>query len=127
MGLCLGLQLLFEETEEGGPGLRCLGILKGKVRLLPFNGLKIPHMGWNQVQIVRQHPILDGIEDKSNFYFVHSYFVEPDDREVITGVTDYGCTFTSMITRGNLVATQFHPEKSGDTGLKLLSNFLKLV
>lgn len=126
LGLCLGLQLLFEETEEGGPGLECLGVLKGKVKLLPSNGLKIPHMGWNQVKQIKKHPVFSEIPDESNFYFVHSYFVEPEDREVTLGVTDYSNTFASIIARGNLVATQFHPEKSGDVGLQLLKNFLKL-
>lgn len=126
LGLCLGLQLLFEETEEGGPGLKCLGILKGKVKLLPSNGLKIPHMGWNQVKQAKKHPIFSDIPDESNFYFVHSYFVEPEDKGVVLGVTDYSRTFASIIAKGNLVATQFHPEKSGEVGLRLLGNFLKL-
>lgn len=126
LGLCLGLQLLFEETEEGGPGLKCLGILKGKVKLLPSNGFKIPHMGWNQVRQVKKHPVFSGIPDGSNFYFVHSYYVEPQDGGLILGLTDYSCSFTSIIARGNLVATQFHPEKSGNVGLALLKNFLQL-
>ena len=126
LGLCLGLQLLFEETEEGGPGLKCLGVLKGRVKLLPSNGLKIPHMGWNQVKQVKKHPVFSGIPDESNFYFVHSYYVEPQDREVLLGETEYSCPFTSIIATGNLVATQFHPEKSGEPGLKLLDNFLRL-
>lgn len=126
LGLCLGLQLLFEETEEGGPGLKCLGIFKGKVKLLPSKGFKIPHMGWNQVKQVRKHPIFSEIPDESNFYFVHSYYVESEDKGVVLGATDYSCSFSSIIARGNLVATQFHPEKSGEMGLRLLENFLKL-
>lgn len=126
LGLCLGLQLLFEETEEGGPGLKCLGIFKGKVKLLPSNGFKIPHMGWNQVKQVGKHPIFSEIPDESNFYFVHSYYVEPEDKGVVVGTTEYSCPFTSIIARGNLVATQFHPEKSGEVGLRLLANFLKM-
>lgn len=126
LGLCLGLQLLFEETEEGGPGLKCLGVLKGKVKLLPSNGLKIPHMGWNQVEQITQHPVYSGIPDRSNFYFVHSYYVEPEDKKISVGVTRYSRAFTSIVARGNLIATQFHPEKSGAVGLRLLDNFLKM-
>lgn len=126
LGLCLGLQLLFEESDEGGPGLKCLGILKGKVKLLPPNGLKIPHMGWNQVKQSKKHPIFSEIPDESNFYFVHSYYVEPEDNALVMGTTDYSCSFTSIIARGNLIATQFHPEKSGELGLRLLANFLKM-
>lgn len=124
LGVCLGLQVLFEETEEGGA--RCLGVLPGRVRKFPA-GLKIPHMGWNQVRQVTAHPIFAGIPDQANFYFVHSYYVAPARAELAVGQTDYGVSFTSVVAQGRLVATQFHPEKSGAHGLKIYDNFLKLA
>lgn len=123
-GVCLGLQVLFSATEEGG-WHDCLDIIPGVVRKLP-PGLKVPHMGWNQVRQRVRHPIFDGIRDEANFYFVHSYYGSPEDSSVIAGETDYGVTFGSMIIRGSLIATQFHPEKSGQVGLKMYDNFLKL-
>ncbi len=125
LGICLGLQLLFTGTEEGGWN-ECLKIVPGKVKKLP-PGLKIPHMGWNQVEQKFTHPIFEGIPDKTNFYFVHSYYVDPDDRTVVVGETDYGISFCSAIARGNLVATQFHPEKSGEFGLRIYRNFFKMA
>ncbi|MFH1639148.1 MAG: imidazole glycerol phosphate synthase subunit HisH [Chloroflexota bacterium] len=125
MGICMGLQLLFTGTEEGG-WHECLGVFPGRVRRLP-PGLKIPHMGWNQVKQTRRHPVLAGIPDNTDFYFVHSYYVDAEDRSLVAGETDYGVSFCSMIARGNLVATQFHPEKSGEMGLKLYDNFLKMA
>ncbi len=124
-GVCIGLQILFTGTEEGG-WHKCLGIVPGQVRKLP-SGLKIPHMGWNQVKQRLSHPVFEGIPDEANFYFVHSYYVEPDDRSLVVGETDYGIRLCSVIARGNLVATQFHPEKSGEVGLKLYDNFMKLA
>ena len=124
-GVCMGLQLLLASSDERG-GCDCLGIIPGRVKKLP-EGLKVPHMGWNQVRQKLEHPVFNGIPDDSNFYFVHSYYVEPDDRSVVAGETDYGITFCSMIIRGNLVATQFHPEKSGEIGLKMYDNFIKWV
>jgi imidazole glycerol-phosphate synthase subunit HisH len=121
--VCVGLQVLFEETEEGG-GCQCLGLLPGKVRKLP-SGVKVPHIGWNNGKKANPHPLFEGIEDNSFFYFVHSYYVEPTDKSEIIGSTDYGMTFASAIARGNMVATQFHPEKSGSAGLKMYGNFLK--
>ncbi|MBI2919304.1 MAG: imidazole glycerol phosphate synthase subunit HisH [Chloroflexi bacterium] len=122
-GVCLGLQLLFDRTEEDG-GARCLGILPGVVRRLP-SGLKVPHMGWNQViPTSRDHWLFEGTPDGANFYFVHSYYGYPVDPSLIVGQTEYGVTFGSVLARGNLVATQFHPEKSGDLGLRLYHNFL---
>ena len=123
-GICLGLQVLFTGTEEGGSH-ECLGILPGQVKRLP-TGLKVPHMGWNQVRQRGFHPLLAGIPDGSNFYFVHSYYVEPEEESIVWGTTDYGLSFPSLIMRGNLVATQFHPEKSGEMGLRLYHNFLRL-
>ena len=122
-GVCIGLQILFDGTEEGG-WHECLGIIPGLVRKLP-PGQKIPHMGWNQVRQKITHPLFKGIPDESNFYFVHSYYVEPDDKSLIAGETEYGIPICSTLIRGNLVATQFHPEKSGQFGLKLYDNFIK--
>ena len=124
-GVCIGLQILFTSTEEGG-GHECLGIIPGRVRRLP-SGLKVPHMGWNQVKQTISHPVFDGIPDEANFYFVHSYYVEPEDKSLVAGETEYGVRLCSVIARGNLIATQFHPEKSGDVGLKLYDNFVKLA
>ncbi len=121
--VCVGLQLLFSGTEEGG-WYECLNIIPGAVKKLPA-GLKIPHMGWNQVKQTAKHPVFDSILDEANFYFVHSYYAEPEDKSVIIGTTDYGLSFGSVILKDNLIATQFHPEKSGDWGLKMYSNFLK--
>lgn len=123
--ICVGLQVLLTSTEEGGDH-KCLGIIPGKVRKLPA-GLKIPHMGWNQVKQVNAHPIFTDIPDNTNFYFVHSYYAHPLDRSVVAGVTEYGIEFCSMIIKDNLFATQFHPEKSGEPGLKMYSNFLKIA
>jgi imidazole glycerol-phosphate synthase subunit HisH len=123
LGVCLGLQVLLAGSEEGG-WQPCLNILAGRVRRLP-ESLKIPHMGWNQVDPVRPHGIFDGIPAGSNFYFVHSYFAEPEDKSLVIGQTDYGLSFCSVLARGNLVATQFHPEKSGDLGLRVYDNFLR--
>ena len=125
LGVCIGLQILFTGTEEGG-WHECLGVIPGQVRKLP-PGLKIPHMGWNQVKQRLPHPVFDGIPDEANFYFVHSYYVEPDDKSLIAGTTDYGIPICSVIARGNLVATQFHPEKSGEFGLRMYNNFIKLA
>ena len=130
LGVCVGLQVLFETTEEGG-GAACLGILPGSVRRfrLPA-GQKVPHMGWNQVWSDtggHRHPVLEGIPDGTNFYFVHSYYVAPADRAIVIGETEYGIRFPSLIATDNLVATQFHPEKSGAWGLRFYQNFCRLA
>jgi glutamine amidotransferase len=126
LGVCIGLQILFDGTEEGG-WHKCLGVLPGRVRRLPA-GLKVPHMGWNQVKPKYPHPIFAGISDGANFYFVHSYYVEPADKSLIAGETEYGLPICSVVARSNnLVATQFHPEKSGEVGLKLYDNFIRLA
>jgi glutamine amidotransferase len=122
LGVCIGLQVLLSYTQEGS-GSNCLGIVAGQVKKLP-PGLKIPHMGWNQVHQKKPHPIFKGIPEGANFYFVHSYYVEPEDEGMVAGETEYGVRFCSVLARGNLVATQFHPEKSGETGLKIYENFL---
>ncbi len=126
MGICLGTQILLEFSEEDG-GTPTLGLLPGRVpRFQPTDRRdKVPQIGWNQVRQVRKHPLLEGIDDDSEFYFVHSYYPAPATPDLTIGTTDYaGITFTSMLGRANVVATQFHPEKSGRIGLKLLNNFL---
>jgi glutamine amidotransferase len=125
LGVCMGQQALFDVSEEGGEH-PCLGVLPGRVVRLP-DGLKVPHMGWNQVRIVRPHPIFEGIPDGSNFYFVHSYYPRPDDAETVIGETEYGVTFASVVGRDNVVAIQFHPEKSGGMGLRMYENFLRIA
>jgi glutamine amidotransferase len=125
LGICIGLQVLFTGTEEGG-WHKCLNIISGRVIKLPV-GQKIPHMGWNQVKQKITHPVFTGIPDNADFYFVHSYYGQPEDGSVIAGETEYGTVIPSVLIKGNLVATQFHPEKSGDMGLKFYDNFLKLV
>ena len=121
LGICLGLQMLFTESEEFGV-YKGLDVLKGKVVRFQVD-LKVPHMGWNTVRLLGKPPIFDDIKDESYFYFVHSYYVAPDDEGIIAGTTDYGMTFTSMVWKDNIIATQFHPEKSQETGLKILKNF----
>ena len=125
LGVCLGLQALFDVTEEGG-GYPCLGVVVGGVRRFT-SGLKVPHMGWNQVRQRTAHPIFTDIADGADFYFVHSYYGVPDDPRLVAGETDYGVSFCSVLAQGNLVATQFHPEKSGPNGLKIYANFLKMA
>lgn len=131
LGICLGLQLLFTESEEFGRH-KGLGIIPGRVVRFPGemhqNGevLKVPHMGWNQIAIRKDAPIFRGIEDGSSFYFVHSYYVVPDDPSVVATETGYGVTFCSSIWRDNVMATQFHPEKSQALGLQILKNFGEL-
>jgi glutamine amidotransferase len=125
LGICLGLQVLLTESEESG-GQKCLGVVPGTVKHLPLRQ-KVPHMGWNRVRQQLDHPLFRDIPDRAYFYFVHSYYVLPRDNGVIAGETEYGTSFCSMIIRDNVVATQFHPEKSGEQGLKLLGNFLKFA
>jgi glutamine amidotransferase len=124
LGICLGLQSLFSASEENG-GTDCLGIVPGTVRHFPADiGLKVPHMGWNQVLQKQPHPLWGEIPGGERFYFVHSYYVAPADPAHIVGGTDYGLEFTSAVARDNLFAVQFHPEKSQRPGLTLLRNFL---
>ena len=126
LGICLGTQIIFERSEEDG-GVCGVGLMPGDVRLFRPDDphVKVPHMGWNAVKQVRSHPIFAGIEDNSEFYFVHSFHPQPSDPGIILGETEYaGVRFASVVGRGNVVATQFHPEKSGRIGLKLLGNFL---
>jgi glutamine amidotransferase len=124
LGICLGLQLFFPESEEGaGKGL---ALFKGKNVRLP-NSVKVPHMGWNTLRIVKQNEILDGVDDGAYVYFVHSLYPAPCDNEIVCTETDYGETFTSAVAAKNVYGTQFHPEKSGDIGLRILKNFAKIV
>lgn len=126
LGICLGLQLLFERSYENGRH-EGLGVLKGEVlRFELSEEFSVPHMGWNQLAIRRRPPVLDGVADASYFYFVHSYYVAPEDDKVVATETDYGGAFCSMIWRENLMATQFHPEKSQSEGLGLLERFARL-
>ncbi|MBE0481733.1 MAG: imidazole glycerol phosphate synthase subunit HisH [Dehalococcoidia bacterium] len=125
MAICVGMQVLFSYTEEDGIN-ECLNIVPGSVRRLP-EGRKVPHMGWNQVQKKIDHPMFEGIPDNSNFYFVHSYYPAPANNDIVAGTTEYGLSFCSMIVRDSIIATQFHPEKSGQTGLRMYANFLRLA
>lgn len=131
LGICLGLQALYDESEEGN-GTACLGVLPGKVKKFPDNmidaktgqPLKVPHMGWNQLKQTLTHPLWYGIDQSERFYFVHSYYVESADEASVAGTTSYGLEFTAVAAHKNIFATQFHPEKSQHAGLKLLKNFV---
>lgn len=129
LGVCLGLQVLFSESEEN-LGIKGLDIFPGKVVRFPETlkneGLKVPHMGWNNLNIRKKSPLLDGI-GRDYMYFVHSYYVQPDHDEIVVATVDYGIDVPAMVAQDNVFATQFHPEKSGDFGLKILKNFLKRV
>lgn len=121
LGICLGLQLLFEKSEEGG-NINALSILKGNVK--KFQHLKVPHMGWNEIEAEQlECPLFKGLSPSENFYFCHSFFVEPEEKSIIATETTYGRAFTSSICRNNLFAVQFHPEKSQSAGLTILKNF----
>lgn len=126
LGICLGLQILFEESEEFG-STKGLGVLKGKVVRFRSDELKIPQMGWNQLNIKKNAALFNEIPDKSYFYFVHSYYVVPEDESIISTTTDYGIEFTSSVCRDNIYAVQFHPEKSQALGLQMLRNFGKIT
>ena len=123
LGICLGTQIILERSEEDNA--KCLGIIPGTVKRFPPVGIKIPHMGWNHISMKRRHPILRNIDPRGQFYFVHSYYPEPENREDIIAVTDYGIQFASILGHGNVVATQFHLEKSGKHGLEILRNFTR--
>ncbi|HEU4442370.1 MAG TPA: imidazole glycerol phosphate synthase subunit HisH [Burkholderiales bacterium] len=123
LGLCIGLQMLFERGEEGDAA--GLGVLPGRVPRFAVAGLKIPHIGWNEVMQQRSHPLWSGIPDRSRFYFVHSYYPAPRDAALTAATSFYGTPFTCAIARDNIFAVQFHPEKSQSAGLQLLSNFVR--
>lgn len=121
LGICLGTQIILDESREDDA--RCLGIIPGVVRRFPDLGEKIPHMGWNTLEKRIDHPVLSGIDPDAQFYFVHSYYPDPACENDVAAYTTYGIRFASVITRGNVAAVQFHPEKSGKPGLMLLKNF----
>ena len=124
LGICLGLQLLFETSEEG-PG-KGLELFKGKTIMLPKT-VKVPHMGWNTLNIIKQNELFDDVKEGSYVYFVHSLYPVPEDKNIVCTQTEYGTTFTSAVASKNIYGTQFHTEKSGDIGLKILQNFAKVV
>jgi imidazole glycerol-phosphate synthase subunit HisH len=123
LGICLGAQIILESSQENDT--LCLGLLPGQTRVLPrVEGLKIPHMGWNRVRFLQPHPVFQGLPEEAEYYFVHSYYPDPAEKSMVLGVTEHGVEFPSALGWRNLVATQFHPEKSGRYGLKILENFL---
>ncbi len=124
LGICLGMQMLFAESDEHGRH-EGLGIIPGKVRRFT-ESLKIPHMGWNEVEHGTPSPLFEGVKDEAFFYFAHSYYVEPDESSVTIGATDYGSTFASAVQKANVFGVQFHPERSGPVGLAMLKNFCNL-
>jgi len=125
LGICLGLQLLFESSEES-PGVEGLGVLKGKILKIPSDNLKVPHMGWNSLEFKKSTPLFEGISDGAYVYFVHSYYLSAENISDVSSTTEYGVTIHASVANGNLFATQFHPEKSGDVGLQMLRNFVSL-
>ncbi len=126
LGICLGLQLLFEESEES-PGVKGLGIFKGKIKKFSSDmGLKIPHIGWNSLEIKQKDTLFKNVPENSYVYFVHSYYLHAEDENDIATVTNYGIDFHSAVGKNNIFATQFHPEKSGDVGLQILKNFASM-
>ncbi len=133
LGICVGLQILFERSEES-PNVKGLGVFKGEVKKIRADGLKIPHMGWNSIEIGRKDnlikfgasKLLAGLEGKNFFYFVHSYHAVPANENLVTAITNYGENVTAAVELGKVFATQFHPEKSGDVGLKVLKNFIEM-
>ena len=126
LGICLGLQLLFDDSEES-PGVKGLGILKGSIRRLPSDaGLKVPDIGWNSLSLKGKGRLFDGIADESFVYFVHSYYLDAEDKGIVKATIDYGVTVDASVEWGNVFACQFHPEKSSGTGLSILENFLNV-
>jgi glutamine amidotransferase len=123
LGICLGAQVILEHSDENDAP--CLGLVPGRTRALPrVDALKVPHMGWNRVRFLKSHQVFKGLPDAAEYYFVHSYYPAPESATMVLGVTEHGIEFPSAIGRRNLVATQFHPEKSGRFGLQILENFL---
>ena len=126
MGICLGLQLLFESSEESA-GVDGLGILQGKIVRLPENqGLKIPHIGWNSLRFPNNGRLFEGVPEQAYVYFVHSYYLQAAEPEIVTAMTEYAATIHASVEKGNVFACQFHPEKSSDVGMRILRNFLRV-
>ena len=127
LGICLGLQLLFERSDES-PGVEGLGVLEGEIVRLPAeSGLKIPHIGWNDLKFPRKGKLFEGVPENSYVYFVHSYYLKAKDPEIVTATTEYGALVHASVEKGNVFACQYHPEKSSGVGLKMLENFIKIV
>lgn len=128
LGICLGLQLLFPESEET-PDVKGLDIFKGTITKIPNQNrtLKIPHMGWNNISIKQKNGIFKGIEGEPYVYFVHSFYLKAQDKDIVAATTQYGVEIDAAVQKGNIIATQFHPEKSGEVGLKMLKNFVEMV
>ena len=128
LGICLGLQLLFPESEET-PGVKGLDIFKGTIAKIPNQNrtLKIPHMGWNNISIKQKNGIFKDIEGEPYVYFVHSFYLKAQDKDIVAATTQYGVEIDAAVQKGNIIATQFHPEKSGEVGLKMLKNFVEMV
>lgn len=124
LGICLGYQLLFSDSEEFGSS-KGLDIIHGSVVRFPHNELKVPHMGWNSIEFTRESKFLKGIPSGEFFYFIHTFYPKPDDRNVVLGNAEYGVKFACIVEKGNLIATQFHPEKSHNAGLKIIENFVR--
>jgi glutamine amidotransferase len=128
LGICLGMQLLFDYSEEGGQRVEGLGIFKGSIRQLPLDmNLKVPHMGWNHLNIRKEQNLFKNLDEAPYVYFVHSYFLTAEDREIVVATTNYGIEFDVAINKGKVFATQFHPEKSGEAGLTILKNFISTI
>ena len=126
LGICLGFQLLFSESEEFG-GSKGFNIIPGRVEKFKTNGFKVPHMGWNEVNLKNRSKYLEGVNNKSYFYFIHSFYPLIDDESWIVGTVEYDKEFVCMVGKGNVLATQFHPEKSHEVGLRIIKNFIKLI
>ncbi len=126
MGICLGLQLLFDSSDES-EGVSGLGILRGKIKRIPDNGvLKVPQIGWNSLTYPNKGRLFKGIDEDSYVYFVHSYYLDADDKSIVTATTEYGTTIDASVEKGNVFACQFHPEKSAEVGMEILKNFLSI-
>ena len=125
LGICLGLQLMFDSSEES-PGAQGLSLLPGKVIRIPDKGLKVPHIGWNSLDYPNAGRLFEGVPEQSYVYFVHSYYLQADDPSIVTATTEYAAHIHASVEKGNIFATQFHPEKSSDVGLKMLENFMKI-
>lgn len=128
LGICLGMQLLFDYSEEGGERVNGLGILRGSIKQLPMDmKLKVPHMGWNSIKTAESCPLFNGMQDEPYVYFVHSYYLKAENRDIVSAVATYGIEFDAAVAAKNIYATQFHPEKSGEAGLNILRNFVRTI